>query len=132
MKLFFYRPIKFNPLLLIITKISQKEEIDKIESFAHDIFQMLINENKATHISIIIFSVIKDYDKTTENLILPSIKSNKALIELCNQNTKLINNIIVETLIKSDCECYFELLDNTLLINQINLNLMSLAKFYKY
>jgi hypothetical protein len=132
MKLFFYKSDKFNPLLFIITKISNKEEMIKLEALSHEIFQILIDQNYANNKNIIIFSVIKDYDKTTENLILPSIKSNINLIDKCHKETRLINNLIIEILVKSETEFYIEILSDKILINSVHLNLMAFSKFYKY
>ena len=86
---------------------------------------MLMEEN------ILIFSVIKDYDKSTENLILPSTKSNQKLTERCYKETKFVNNLVVETLRKSDTEFYIEFLPDKILIHPVKLNLMSLSKYYK-
>lgn len=130
MKLFFYKPKQFSPLLFIIVKVSDKDEIEKIEAWTHEIFQILIDQEEASQENILIFSIIKDFDKTTENLILPSVKSNKKLTERCYNETKFVNNLVVETLKKSDTEFYIELLPAKVLIHPIKLNLMALSKFY--
>lgn len=130
MKLFYYRPKQFNPILFLITKIANKDEMEKLEIWTNELFQILIDHGNANEENILIFSVIKDYDKLTENLILPSTKSNIKLTERCHKNTKFVNNLVVETLKNSDTEFYIELLSDKVLIHQIKLNMMFLSNFY--
>lgn len=137
MKLFIYNPKKYNPLIFIIAKVSSKDEVDNIETFANDIFQLLIDNKTATDKNTLIFSIIKDFDKTTENLILPSKKSNADLVDKCTnkENTNILNNIIIDILINIDSEFFLEFVfsnNNTkILIHTININLSSLSKYYK-
>ena len=127
MKLFIYNPKKYNPLIFIIAKVSSKDEVDNIETFANDIFQLLIDNKTATDKNTLIFSIIKDFDKTTENLILPSKKSNADLVDKCTnkENTNIINNIIIDILINIDSEFFLEFVfsnNNTkILIHTINI-----------
>lgn len=130
MKLFYYKPKQFSPIIFLITKISNKEEMKKLESRVNELFQILIEHGDATEENILIFSVIKDYNKSTENLILPSTKSNQKLTERCHKETKFVNNLVVEILKKSDTEFYIELLPEKVLIHDIKLNLMTLSRFY--
>ena len=130
MKLFYYKPKQFSPILFLITKISTKDEMEKLEAWTNELFQILIEHGNATEKNILIFSVIKDYDKSTENLILPSTKSSSTLTERCHKETKFVNNLVIETLRKSDTEFYIELLPAKVLIHDIKLNLMALSKFY--
>lgn len=130
MKLFFYKQKKFSPLLIIVSKISSKDELDKIEALSGDIFQILIDNNDATIENILVFSIIKDYDKTTTNLILPSIKSNQTLTEKCHVDTKFMNSVVVDVLKNYDTEYYLEFSDSKTFMHMIHLNLMSLSNFY--
>ena len=130
MKLFYYKPKQFDPLLFLIVKISDKNEMEKLEAWTNELFQILIDHGDANEENILIFSVIKDFDKSTENLILPSTKSSPKLTERCHKETKFVNNLVVETLRKSDTEFYIELLQEKVLIHQVKLNLMDLSKFY--
>jgi len=130
MKLFFYKPKKFSPILFIITKLSNKDEMEKLEAWTNEIFFMLIEQGEATQENILIFSVIKDFDKLTENLILPSTKSSPTLTDRCHKETKFVNSLVVETLRNSDTEFYIELTTYKILIHQVKINLMSLSKFY--
>jgi hypothetical protein len=130
MKLFYYKPKQFDPLLFLIVKISDKNEMEKLEAWTNELFQILIDHGDANEENILIFSVIKDFDKSTENLILPSTKSSPKLTERCHKETKFVNNLVVETLRKSDTEFYIELLQEKVLIHQVKLNLMALSKFY--
>ena len=131
MKLFFYKSIEYDPLLFIIVKLSSKEELIKLEELTNEIFLILFNENNATQNNILIFSIIKDYEKSTINLILPSTNSNQELTDNCHKNHLFINKIIIDLLNKSETEFYFEIIENKILIHYVQLNLMSFSKFYK-
>lgn len=130
MKFFFYKPKKFSPLLIIIVKILTNNEFKKIEEISSDIFQILIDNNDANEENILVFSIIKDYNKTTTNLILPSTKSNQTLSNRCLDDTNFMNRIVIETLKNSDTEYYLELTETKIYMHMINLNLMMLANFY--
>ena len=130
MKLFYYKPKLFNPILFLIIKISDKNEMNMLENWTNKLFQILIEHGNATEENILIFSIIKDYNKSTENIILPSTKSNLKLTERCHKETKFVNNLVIETLQKSETEFYIELLPEKVLIHNIKLNLMVLSKFY--
>jgi hypothetical protein len=130
MKLFYYKPTQFNPIIFLITKISNKDEMKKIEDWANKLFQILIEHGNANDQSIIIFSVIKDYNKTTENLILPSTNSNQKLTERCHKEMKFVNDLVVKTLTNYDTEFYIEVLLDKVLIHEDKLNLMAFSKFY--
>jgi len=130
MKLFFYKPKQFSPIILLIVKISNNDELLKIEAMSHEFFLILMEQNVATEENILIISVIKDHEKATINLIIPSTKSNENLVNRCH-NTNFINAIVIETLKKSDTEFYIELGQSKILIHTTHLNLMGLSKFYK-
>lgn len=131
MKLFFYKPKPFEPLLILVCKISTNEELEKIEAWAHELFQILIDQKEATDKNILVLSIIKDHQKTTLNLIVPSINSSPTLIDRCHNNTSFLNAVIIETLVKTDTEFYIEFLPDKILIHPVKLNLMSLSKYYK-
>lgn len=130
MKLFFFKPKKFNPLLIIIIKISSLDELEKIEAMTSEIFQILIDNKDATEENILIFSIIKDYDKSTTNLILPSTNSSQTLTDRCHKDTQFMNAIVIETLKNCDTEYHLELNDSKIYMHIIHLNLISLSNFY--
>lgn len=131
MKLFFYKPKQFSPIIFLIVKISSNDELEKIEAWTHELFQILIDQKEATEENILVFSIIKDHEKSTINLILPSTKSNEKLTHRCHTDINFVNSLVVETLIKSDTEFYIELAESKIYIHPVHLNLMSLSKFYK-
>lgn len=131
MKLFFFKPKIFNPILIIVAKIASNYEYEKIEAMSNELFHILIENNDATESNILILSIIKDYNKTTSNLILPSTKSSKILTNRCYNDTKFLNRIIIQTLNNTDIEYYFEITDNKILMHMININLMALSDFYE-
>jgi hypothetical protein len=130
MKLFYYKPKIYNPLLIIISKISSEDEYSKLEALTEEIFQILIEQKEATENNIIIFSIIKDYTETTQNLILPSINSNKDLVERCHKDIIFMNSLITNTINNSNCEFVIEFTDNKILLHLINLNLSFLSNYY--
>lgn len=130
MRLFYFKPKVFDPLLIIVCKISNDEEYDKIESLTGDIFQTLIDQKEATNKNIVIFSIIRDHSKSTINLVLPSTKSNLKLTDRCHKDRHFLNSIVIETLKHTDTEFYMELENEMITINPVKLNLMSFSKFY--
>jgi hypothetical protein len=130
MKLFFYKPKQFSPIILLVVKISNNDELQKIEAMAHELFLILMEQNVATEENILVISIIKDHEKATMNLIIPSTKSNENLVNRCH-NTNFVNAIVIETLKKSDTEFYIELGQSKIFIHTTHLNLMGLSKFYK-
>ncbi len=131
MKLFFYKPKCFSPLILLIVKISSNDELERVEAWAHELFQILMDQKEANEENILVISIIKDHDKSTINLIVPSTKSNDKLVTRCHSDTNFVNAVVVETLKKSDTEFYIELGESKVFIHSVHLNLMALSKFYK-
>lgn len=132
MKLYYFKPNQFKPILIIVAKLDNEESMEKLEAYTHEIFQILIDEKEADETNIIVFSVIKDHEKSTINLILPSTKSNMNLVTKLENDTQLVNKIIVQTLMKSNTELYFELKEDRILIHSVKLNLEQLTKFYLF
>ena len=132
MNLFYFKPYQFKPILIIVAKLDTEESVEKLEAYTHEIFQILIDEKEADETNIIIFSVIKDHEKSTLNLILPSIKSNINLVTKLENDTQLVNKIIVRTLMKSNTRLYFELKEDRILIHSNKLNLEQLIKYYLF
>jgi len=132
MNLFYFKPYQFKPILIIVAKLDTEESVEKLEVYTHEIFQILIDEKEADESNIIIFSVIKDHEKSTLNLILPSIKSNINLVTKLENDTQLVNKIIVRTLMKSNTRLYFELKEDRILIHSNKLNLEQLIKYYLF
>jgi hypothetical protein len=132
MNLFYFKPYQFKPILIIVAKLDTEESVKKLEAYTHEIFQILIDEKEADESNIIIFSVIKDHEKSTLNLILPSIKSNINLVTKLENDTQLVNKIIVRTLMKSNTRLYFELKEDRILIHSNKLNLEQLIKYYLF
>lgn len=132
MKLFYFNPKNFSPLLVVVAKLDSNEMVEKLEAYTHEIFQILMDENEATESSIIIFSVIKDHEKSTINMILPSTKSNMEYVKKYEEDVQLVNKIIVQTLMKNNTKFYFEILENKILIHMKELNLGELTQFYLF
>jgi hypothetical protein len=135
MKLFFLKPKKYNPIVFIVAKISDPEMMEKIEALSHEIFHILMDEKVADETNILIFSIIKDYDKATINMILPSTESNTILVERCHENAHFVNTLIVDTLINVNTELFLEILDSKILLYSDKVkhshNLTELAYYFK-
>jgi len=130
MKLFYFNPNNFSPLLIIVAKLDSNDKVEKLEAYTHEIFQILMDENEANESSIIIFSIIKDHEKSTMNMILPCVKSNMDYVKKCEEDVSLVNKIIVQTLMKNNTKFYFEILENKILIHMKEINLGELKQFY--
>lgn len=131
MNLFYFKYHKYNPFIFIIVKIDIESEMELLEAWTNEIFQILLDENKATLDNILIFSIIKDYEEKTINLILPSTKSNTKLVTECENNTELLNKAIVDTLLYTDSDFYFEITNSKIKMHMINISLAPLAGYYK-
>ena len=130
MYLFIYKPNHLNPILFIITKLSDPEELEKLHTLTDEIFLILMDEKIASDESILVFSIINDYDQKTENLILPSIKSNNDLVnKYCNE-TNNVNKTIVDILENNDTEFYLEINNDKILLHMKHININGYAKFY--
>ena len=132
MKLFYFNPNNFSPLLIIVAKLDSNDKVEKLEAYTHEIFQILMDENEANESSIIIFSIIKDHEKSTMNMILPCVKSNMDYVKKCEEDVSLVNKIIVQTLMKNNTKFYFEILENKILIHMKEINLGELKQFYLF
>ena len=58
MKLFFYKPKQFSPIIILIVKIFSNDELQKIEAMAHELFLILMEQNVATEENILIISIL--------------------------------------------------------------------------
>ena len=98
MKLYIFKPKVFDPLIFIIIKISDENTLKFLESMTTDVFQILFENDVAKDNNILVFSIIKDHTKSTINMILPSINSNKLLTNRLYENTQYANTLVVQTL----------------------------------
>ncbi len=130
MKLFIYKTDNIKPLIFLICKLSSKEEFDKLEAISCDIFSLLIEHDYANKENILIFSVIKDFDKKTINLILPSIHSDEIMTKKCQDDTQFINELITNLLKYEDSEVYMEILNSKIIFHEMTLNLGNLSNYF--
>jgi hypothetical protein len=129
MIVYVYKPIKYNPIILLVSKINKPDELELIENMADELFNYLIEENYANLTNILLISIIKDYDKTTESLVIPSINTNKEIINYC-EFSQFTNIIIVETIESSNTLFYFDITNKIKIYNK-QLNLGFLGNYYK-
>lgn len=131
MNFFYFKPKSFAPIQVVIIKVSSNDEYEMVESFSNEIFQILYDNKDVDSSTILLISVIKDYDKSIKNLVIPSTKSNERLTDRCHQAVDFTNSIIVETIKNNDTEYFIEVKNDKILIHQKRINLMSLIGFYK-
>jgi hypothetical protein len=131
MRFFYFFSKQYYPLVFLIGKLVNQDEMTKFESLTDELFKLLIEKNNADDKSIVIFSVIKDWDRKTENLIKPTPKSDQEILEKVHNNTPFLNNIIINILKSTDCGFYIEINENKVKIYNGQIGLTSLAQYYK-
>jgi hypothetical protein len=130
MILFFYKPKKYSPIIILLIKIQKQDEFEKLEAWTSELFQILFDLKEANGKNILIFSVIKDYEKSTINLVLPAHEANSVIVNKCHQNINFMNKIIVDTIQNTETELIIEIKDAKILVHEIQTNLMGLARYF--
>jgi len=131
LKLFFYKPKEFEPIIFVISMIDKPELYYELELLTHDIFHQLISMNYADDTNIIIFSIIKNYTESTINLILPSINSNQEIIIQLEEYTQNTNNMIVKILDNHMSDFNLEFTDTEIIVDKYESDLKVLSSYYK-
>ena len=124
-----YKPIKYKPIIIFVAKIENKEQQNVLENMLEELFLYTMDEGHADTSSILLVSLIKDYEEKTETLVVPSTNTDPRFIEYAD-NTQFTNNIIVDTILHSDSLFYFEITDAIKIYNK-PLNLWFLSSFYR-
>jgi hypothetical protein len=132
MLVYVYKPYKYNPIIILLSMVSCEEEFNYLEDSTDELFGYLFNNNYADTTNIILLSVIKQYDKTTSSLIIPSIHTNQDVINYCD-HVQFTNNIIVDTIKNSDSIFYhdIDMATNKMKIYDKSTNLSHLASYYR-
>jgi hypothetical protein len=122
---------KVKSIIFLISRISSYQEQIEIEEKKDDFFRLLIENNLAETDSIIIFSLIRDYNESTINLILPSTNSNEKVINKLVDNTLETNNLISETIINNESTIKLVFENNEILLFYETNILNEFIYFYK-
>ena len=132
MLVYVYKPYKYNPIIILLSMVSCEEEFIYLEDSTDELFGYLFNNNYADTTNIILLSVIKQYDKTTSSLIIPSIHTNQDVINYCD-HVQFTNNIIVDTIKNSDSIFYhdIDMSTNKMKIYDKSTNLSHFASYYR-
>jgi hypothetical protein len=130
MKLFIFKPEDFSPLIFVVTKLESQESVNRLENMTDEIFQILVEQGEANNTNILIFSIIKDHMKSTINMILPAINSNKKMVDKCHKNTQFVNAMIVQILQNYFCEFYFNIDMEEITIYHERMNISQLIGYY--
>jgi len=132
--LFYYNEKKVKPFIFLITKISNEYELKLLEDYTENIFKILIDNQLSNDSDILIINIIKEYESKIINWILPSIKSNNQIVKTIENNTELINNIIITILENMNCKTEIKLNENNeelnIIIKDCDHNLSFIANEY--
>ena len=134
-ELFYYNKKFLKPFIFFITKITNSNEELILQENTENIFKILIDNNLSSDSNILIFNIIKEHESKIINWILPSIKSNKDIVNKIENNRELVNTIVTETIKNSNCETVISLSidkeNNTNIhVRDCNINLGFLTEIY--
>lgn len=121
--LYYYNHKVIQPVILIICKIYSDKDYELLEENADYIFDSLIKTNIANVDNILIFNIIKEHKNNIINLLLPSKLCNIEILKQLENNDKLQDKIILETVSNINCNTLISLDENELKIKDCNLNL---------
>ncbi len=119
-----------SPIVFFIVKVFSEKDEKFLEEHTDYLFNTLIENNYAPSNSILVFNVLKEYSNKIINWILPSKTTNFKLLMEIENNTALINSIIVETLKHCECETQLIFSKGELKIKQCKINLNFLIDYY--
>jgi hypothetical protein len=128
--LYYFNVKEIKPIIFIITRINSEIEEKILDSHADFLFNSLIENKFAEESDILIFNLIKEYQGKIINWILPSKKSNKNILEKIENNKDIINNIIITTLKKTNCNTLISISNDELKIKDCDLDLEMFSEIY--
>ena len=130
MYLYFFNDDNYEPYKIFIIRINSNDEYEELINNTVEIFQSLIDNEMATKDNIMIFSLIKEYTKSIENIILPFSHKNISYADKCEDDQYYLNNLNKNILQNYNCNICFEFKDNILEKDFINQNLYFLLDKY--
>jgi len=122
MQLYLYNNIK--PYVILIVRVLDEDEYEYIQKNMINISQILIEDYIVDDTDLLIFSLIKEYNKKIENVIQSYSPNNENKINTFN------NNIIINILQNCNCNIIYECTADILKKTFCNLNMNSLIEKY--
>jgi hypothetical protein len=130
MYLYFFNDDIYEPYKIFIIRIESITDYEIIINNTIEIFQSLIDNDMANKDNIMIFSLIKEYTKSIENIILPFSHKNISYADKCEEDQTYLHNLIKNVIKNYNCNLCFEFKDNILEKEIINHNLYFLLDKY--
>ena len=124
MQLYLFDTNDCKPYIIFIVRVLDENELNYIKNNMTSIFELLIEDNMATNDDLLVFSLIKEYNKKIENIIVPFSDKNY------NKADDFNNNIIIKILRTNNCNFYYDCNDDILLKKKCNYNMEFLSDKY--
>jgi hypothetical protein len=124
MQLYLFNNKNIKPYVILIVRVTDEDEYIYIQNNFTNIFDILINDDVVDNTDLLVFSLIKEYNKKIENFIQPFKNLNQDDIDLFN------NDIIIEVLKNANCNIVYECYSNTLKKKLCNMNMEFLIEKY--
>jgi hypothetical protein len=77
MQLYLFNNIKIKPYVILIVRVLDEQEYEYIQNNFTNIFEILIEDDIADIDDLLVFSLIKEFNKKIENFIQPFSKKNE-------------------------------------------------------
>ena len=105
------------PVVFAVANIVSKDEVKYLEKNSMEIYSLLI-ENKIIKIdTILIFVLVKQFNKKKSFMIQHSIKSNNKLVEIFEKKTDKVEELSFDVLTKSLTKYLLNIDNNLIKIN---------------
>jgi hypothetical protein len=101
--LFYYNEGKIKPFIFLVAKVSNDKDINLLEEYTENIFKILIDNQLSNESDILIINIIKEHEGKIINWILPSVKSDTKIVESIENNSELVNDILITVLENMNC-----------------------------
>ena len=125
MYLYYFNSVNTEPLKIMIVRVINDDEYNQIIDSMSDIFQILIDDNLIVKDHILVFSLIKEYKQSIENITLPFTDKNIKYLDNCNINEKIINLLTFE-----NCSYFYEIVNDEIHKNEVDYNMGFLIEKY--
>ncbi len=125
MQLYLFNNKKIKPYVILIVRVVDEEEYNYIKNNFTNIFDILINDDIIEMTDLLVFSLIKEYNKKIENFIQPLSNINEDKIDNFN------NNIIIDVLTNTNCNIVYECYSNTIKKKLCSINMEFLVEKYE-
>jgi len=102
--LFYYNEGKIKPFIFLVAKVSNDNDINLLEEYTENIFKILIDNQLSNESDILIINIIKEHEGKIINWILPSVKSDTKIVESIENNSELVNDILITVLENMNCK----------------------------